>query len=106
MAKKIITREQVEKFNAMVEAAIGTDAYDKLALYREYRDDDTKRWGGNPYRYLYMISTYDWWDDKNAVVFYIKNVSGIAFLYIDLDGEPADRYLLEDKEIARAFFGV
>ena len=104
--KKIITREQINKFNAMVEAAIGTGAYDMLALYREYRDDDTKRWGGNPYKYLYPISTYDWWNDENGVKFYTKTVSGTLFLYIDLDGEPADRYCLEGKEVARAFFGV
>lgn len=105
--KKIITREQIKKFNAMVEAAIGTGAYDMLALYREYRDDDTKRWGGNPYHYLYSIGTYDWWSDENAVKFFIKTVSGTDYLYVYLDGEPADRYRLEeDKEIARAFFGV
>lgn len=104
--KKAITREQVEKYNAMVEAAIGTNAYDMLALYREYRDDDTKRWGGNPYHYLYPIGTYDWWSDLNNVTFYIKSIGDMFYLYIDLDGEPADRYRLVDKEIARAFFGI
>lgn len=103
---KEITKDQVKKFNAMVEAAIGTNAYDMLALYREYRDDDTKRWGGNPYGYLYQISTYDWWSNENGVKFYIKTVSGIDYVYVYLDGEPADRYRLVDKEIARAFFGV
>ena len=106
MAKKIITREQIEKFNTMVMAANGTGAYDMLALYREYRDDDTKRWGGNPYRYLYPICTYDWFSDQTEVTYYIKIVGGVTYLYTDLDGEPADRYLLEDKEIARKFFGV
>lgn len=106
MGKQIITLDQVKKYNAMVEAAIGTGAYDMLALYKEYRDDDTKKWGGNPYGYLYQISTYDWWNDKNGVRFYIKVVGGMTYLYTDLDGEPADRYRLEGKEIARAFFGV
>lgn len=103
---KNITKDQVKKFNAMVEAAIGTKAYDMLALYKEYRSDDKKRWGGNPYGYLYPISTYDWWSDENNVKFYIKTVSGIDYVYVYLDGEPADRYRLVDKEIARAFFGV
>lgn len=103
---KEITREQVKKYNQMVEAAIGTEAYDMLGLYREYRDDDTKKWGGNPYKYLYPISTYAWTEGDDSIKFYLKTINGRAYLYMDMDGEPADRYLLEGKEIAKAFFGV
>jgi hypothetical protein len=103
--KNTISIEQIKKYTQMVEAAIGTAAYDMLALYREYRDDDTKKWGGNPYHYLYAISTYDWADEE-AIRFYLKTINGIPYLYMDLDGEPADRYLLEGKAVALAFFGV
>lgn len=106
MAKKVITVEQIEKYNQMVEASIGTAAYDMLGLYREYRDDDTKKWGGNPYHYLYSICTYDWFSDPDFVTYYIKTLSGVPFLYVDIDGAPADRYFLEGNEIAKAFFGV
>ena len=99
--KKVITRDQVQKYNQMVEAAIGTDAYNKLALPREYRDDDTKRWIGNPYGYLYAIC--DCFEDAE---YYIKTVCGQAYIYMALDGEPTDRCYIEDNEIAKAFFGV
>ena len=101
--KKEITLEQINKYNQMVEAAIGTGAYDMLGLFREYRDEDTKKWGGNPYGYLYPISTYSW-DGGDFIRFYLKTFSGRSYLYMDMDGEPADRYLL--KDIAKAFFGV
>jgi hypothetical protein len=104
---KEITREQINKYNQMVEAAIGTEAYDMLGLYREYRDEDTKKWGGNPYGYLYQIATYDWVKEyENSIRFYLKTINGRAYLYMDLDGEPADRYLLEGKDVAKAFFGA
>lgn len=104
---KEITREQVKKYNQMVEAAIGTEAYDMLGLLREYRDDDTKKWVGNPYGYLYPIATYDWAnDDDDFVRFFLKTINGRAYIYTYLDGELVDRHLLEGKEIAKAFFGV
>ena len=106
MAKQTISIEQIKKYNQMVEAAIDTEAYDMLALYREYRDDDTKKWGGNPYHYLYSICTYDWFSDPDSVTYYIKTLGGIPFLYVDIEGAPADRYLLEGKDVAKAFFGV
>lgn len=107
MAKKTITVEQVEKYNQMIEAAIGTDAYDKLALPFEYKDDDTKRWIGNPYGYLYQIHTFDGNINKEeGDEFYIKTVCGTPYLYLNLEGEPTDRYSLEKSEIARLFFGI
>lgn len=99
--KKTITLEQVQKYNEMVKASIGTEAYKKLALPMEYREDETKRWIGNPYGYLYPISV---WEDGSE--YYIKTVSGTAYLYMNLEGEPSDRYCLEGKEIAKLFFGV
>ena len=102
---KEITLEQIKKYNQMVEAAIGTEAYDMLGLYREYRDEDTKKWGGNPYGYLYPIATYDWVKDED-IRFYVKTVNGRTWIYMDLDGEPADRHLLEGKDVAKAFFGA
>lgn len=102
---KEITLEQVKKYNQMVEAAIGTEAYDMLGLYREYRDEDTKKWGGNPYNYLYQIATYDWVKD-DSVRFFLKTINGRAYIYTYLDGDPVDRHLLEDKDVAKAFFGV
>lgn len=97
---KEITREQINKYNQMVEAAIGTEAYDMLGLYREYRDEDTKKWGGNPYNYLYQIATYD------SARFFLKTINGRAYIYTYLDGNPEDRHLLEGKDVAKAFFGV
>lgn len=102
---KEITREQIEKYNQMAEAALGTGAWEMLGLYREYRDD-TKKWGGNPYRYIYLISTYAWAEGDDSIRFYLKTINGRAYLYTDLDGEPADRYLLEGKDVAKAFFGA
>ena len=102
---KEITREQIEKYNQMAEAALGTGAWEMLGLYREYRDD-TKKWGGNPYGYLYPISTYDCTEGDDFIRFYLKTINGRAYLYTDLYGEPADRYLLEGKDVAKAFFGV
>ena len=99
--KKVITRDQVRKYNQMVEAAIDTDAYNMLAFPREYRDEDTKRWIGNPYGYLYMIC--DCFDDAE---YYIKTVGDRMYIYMTLDGEAQDRCRIDDKEIARAFFGV
>lgn len=99
--KKVITRDQVKKYNEMVNASIGTEAYDKIALPREYRDDETKKWGGNPYNYKYQIC--DCFEDA---VYYIKTIGGRAYVYMELDGEPQDRSLLDDSEIARLFFGV
>ena len=99
--KKVITRDQVENYNQMVEAAIGTGAYNMLGLYREYRDDDTKKWGGNPYGYLYGICAC--FDDAE---YYIKTVGDRMYIYMALDGEAQDRCRIDDKEIARAFFGV
>ena len=99
--KKVITREQIKKYNQIVTASIGTKAYYKVALAREDRDDDTKRWIGNPYGYLYGIS--DCFEDAE---YYIKTVKGRTYLYMDLDGEPADRYHLDGKELAQLFFGV
>ena len=98
--KKVITLEQVKKYNQMVNASLGTDAYNKLALVREDRDDE-KRWIGNPYGYLYPISI---WED--GAEYYIKTVRGRTYLYMDLDGDPADRYHLDGKEIAWLFFGA
>lgn len=106
MAKKVITLEQVEKYNKMVEMAIGTEAYDKLAFAHEYREDDTKRWIGNPYGYHYPIHI---WKDNSGMYeaeYYLKTVCGTRYLYMNLGGEPADRYLLEGNEIAIAFFGA
>ena len=99
--KKEITLEQVKKYNQMVTASIGTDAYNKLALPHEYREDDSKKWIKNPYGYLYAISV---WED--GAEYYIKTVCGTAYLYMDLEGETCDRYCLEGREIACLFFGV
>lgn len=101
MAKQVITLEQVKKYNQIVEATIDTEAYNKVALPMEYREDDTKRWIGNPYGYRYAIALYD-----SDAEYYLKTVCGRTYLYMNLDGEPADRYLLEDNEIAKLFFGV
>ena len=99
--KKIITREQINKYNEIIGAAIGTDACNLVALFQEYRDDDTKRWTYSDYyhRYRQQISI---WDDGE---YYIKTIIGTPYLYMNLDGEPADRYCL-DTDFARAFFGV
>ena len=106
MAKQVITLEQVKKYNQMVEMAIGTEAYDKLAFAHEYREDDTKRWIGNPYGYRYPIHIWENIACTYEAEYYIKTVCGRTYLYMNLDGEPADRYLLEDNEIAKAFFGA
>ena len=67
--KKTISIEQIKNYNQMVNAAIGTEAYNLLALPREDRDDDTKRWRGNPYGYLYGIC--DCFEDAE---YYLKTV--------------------------------
>jgi hypothetical protein len=102
---KEITLAEIENYNQMAEAALGTGAWEMIGLYREYRDEDTKKWGGNPYGYLYQIATYDWVKD-DSVRFFLKTVNGRAYIYTYLDGDPADRHLLEDKDVAKAFFGA
>lgn len=99
--KKAITLEQIKNYNTMVDMAIGTEALNMLTLPREDRDDDTKRWIKNPYGYKYAISV---WEEDSE--YYIKTVCGSAYLYMNLDGEPVYRYCLENREIAKAFFGV
>lgn len=103
---KEITLAQVENYNHIAEAALGTGAWEMLGLYKEYRDEDTKKWGGNPYGYLHSISTYDWTEEEDSIRFYLKTINGRAYLYMDLDGEPSDRYCLEGKDVAKAFFGI
>ena len=99
--KKTISIEQINKYNELVEAARGTKAYYKVALLQEYKPDDSKNWyPACNYSCLTKISTY-----TDGMEFYIKTVRGSLYLYMDLDGEPADRYCIEDKEIARLFFG-
>lgn len=96
---KEITLEQVNKYNQIIEAAKGTAAYTELALWQEYKPDEdiSKRWL-TAYPYC-RISTY-----TDGMRFYIKNVNGKTYLYMDLDGSPADRYCLEGKYIAKRFF--
>ena len=101
--KKTISIEQINKYNQMVEAAIGTAAYNLLALRRQYRDDDTKRWIGDPYGYFYKITTFNM---EEGDEYYLKTVNGVTYLYYNIAGTPADRYCLEGKDVARAFFGV
>lgn len=101
--KKVITIEQIKKYNEMVGASIGTEAMKKLALPMEYKEDDSKRWIKNPYCYLYAISDCF---AGNGAEYYIKTIRGSVYLYMDLDGDPVDRYCLDDREIARLFFGV
>lgn len=96
---KEISIEKINKYNQMVQAAIGTKAYDQIALLKEWKTDEG-RWESNPYGYRYQISAI--WED--GMRFYLKTVCGRRWLYMDLDGEIADRYLLEDSKIARLFF--
>lgn len=97
--KKEISLEKIEKYNQIVKATIGTKAYDQVALLKEWKTDEGK-WEVNPYGYRYSIS--DIWED--GMKFYLKTINGKRWLYMDLDGEIADRYLLEDGKIARLFF--
>ena len=104
--KKVITREQIEKYNQMVEASRGTGAYRRLALRQEYREDDTKRWRySSMYCLLQTITMYPF-DGNEGDRFYLKTIKDSVYLYADLEGEPADRYCLDGNEIAKAFFGV
>lgn len=98
---KEITLEQIKKYNEIIGLAVGTKAMNLVALRQEYKDDDKKKWHfSDPYcAYRQMISV---WDDGE---YYIKKIKDAAYLYMNLDGEPADRYLI-DTEFARAFFGV
>ena len=105
MAKRVITIEQVRNYNQMVFAAMGTKAFDMVALFKEFRDEDTGKWGGNPYRYLYPIADYDQFEDSEQT-YYIKTVNGVPYLYMDLMGDIDTRYCLEGKDVAKAFFGV
>lgn len=98
--KNIITLEQIKKYNEIIGLAVGTEAMNLVALRQEYKDDDKNKWFyGSYYEYRQMISV---WDDGE---YYIKKIKDAAYLYMNLDGEPADRYLI-DTDFARAFFGV
>jgi hypothetical protein len=96
---KEISIEMVKKYNEIVKATIGTKAYEQVALYHEFKTDEGKWESTSSYGYKYPISL---WDD--GMRFYLKSISGRRWLYMDLDGEIADRYLLEDCKIARLFF--
>lgn len=95
MAKEI-SNEMVKKYNEIIKATIGTNAYDQVALYHEFKTDEG-RWEQESY---YGISTYEF----DGVRFYLKIINGRRWLYMDMDGEIADRYLLEDCKMARLFF--
>lgn len=96
--KKVITLEQVNRYNQMIELAKGTEAYNRLALRQEWITDD-RRWLIKPY--LQTISTYDA-DDE----FYIKTYKGRTYLCCNLEGTIVDKYRLDCCEIAKAFFGA
>ena len=96
--KNTITVDQIEKYNQMVEASIGTDAYNRLALVKEYREDDTKRWIGNPYGYLYPIC-----DCFKDAEYYIKTVKGRIYLYMDLGWRACRQISLGWQRDCKAF---
>lgn len=98
MAKEI-SIEKINKYNEIVKATIGTKAYEQVALYHEFKTDEGRWESASAYGYRYAIST---WED--GMRFYLKTVCGKRWLYMDLDGEIADRYLLEDCKMARLFF--
>lgn len=98
--KNIITLEQIKKYNEIIGLTVGTGAMNLAALRQEYKDDEKNKWHyGSYYEYRQMISV---WDDGE---YYIKKIKDATYLYMNLDGEPADRYLI-DTDFARAFFGV
>ena len=99
MAKNIVTLEQVKKYNEIIGLAVGTAAANLVALRQEYKDDDKKKWYfSDPYYpRRQMISV---WDDGE---YSIKSIDGLIYLYMNLDGSPADRYCL-DTDFARKFF--
>jgi hypothetical protein len=99
MAKEI-SIEKINKYNQIIKATIVTKAYEQVALSHEFKTDEGRWEQASCYGYKYSISTYDF----DGVRFYLKIVSGRRWLYMDLDGEIADRYLLEDCKIARLFF--
>jgi len=99
--KNIVTLEQIKKYNEIIGLAVGTEAMNLVALLQEYKDDDKNKWfySCDCYKYRQMISV---WDDGE---YYIKKIKDATYLYMNLDGEPTDRYLI-DTDFARAFFGV
>ncbi len=102
MAKRVITKEQVRKYNEMVKASIGTPVYEKVALPREFKDD-SGRWISNPYNYLYPINEYE---DSWGAVYFIRTINDVPYIYVYMDDEPTDRLCLANCEIAKLFFGI
>lgn len=94
MTKKIITRAQVDAYNALAETFKGTDAYHKFVCCNEWLNG--KRWVMSGY-YLIRKSYLPRTDEE----FYIKKVGEYTYLYYENINDK-ERYLLSD--IAEAIF--
>lgn len=100
--KNTVTLETVNKYNQIIDATIGTEALYLVGLFQEWKGDD-KKWHRETC--ISRISTY-FAEKYGGCEFYTKTVNGSAYLYMDIEGEIADRYCLDGNDLARKMFGV
>ena len=97
MALKIITREQINTFNAMNEALKGTEQYNLFYTMHEYLN-------GTRWYYLgWSRGIRSSYLERSNEQFYLKCIKGQWYVYWESLTEK-ERFLLND--VSKAFFGI
>lgn len=97
IGKAEVTREQVEAWNRMLDAARGTQTFYAFPLYKEYKDADG-RWKGLGYSGIREARI-----EIEGEEFYIRRIKDNVYLYWKHRGD-AERWILND--LVKAYFGV
>lgn len=97
IGKADVTREQIEAWNRMLDAARGTDRFYIFLLYEEYRDSKG-RWHGLGHNGIRNRNI-----ELDGEEFYIRRYQDRTYIYWEC-GEQMARWELSD--LAKAYFGV
>lgn len=96
MKKTMVTREQIERYNAMHNATKGTNNYGVFSLFHQWKNPGGKTWS----------SRGSWGGIIQYVSgeYYIKKVRDTYYIYWESVSDM-DRWEL-CSEVARAYFGI
>lgn len=97
IGKAEVTREQVDAWNRMHEAARGTQAWCDFNLYEEYKDVNG-RWYGLGFNGIRNARI-----ENEGEEFYTRRIKDNVYLYWEYRGDT-ERWLLND--LAQAYFGI